>query len=97
MLTATGWLTKAVDTFALGCLYYYVLTGGRLHAFGNLHPRQRNILENDPRLEGLHELRDGGEEALTLIGRMLSPDPDTRCASSMISLSPPVSICPSLL
>ncbi|KAI0372473.1 hypothetical protein BV20DRAFT_964066 [Pilatotrama ljubarskyi] len=73
-------LTKSVDIFALGCLYYYVLTNG-LHPFGDRFEREFNILKNAKNLEGLERFGEEGAEGVDLITRMLSPEaydrPDT--------------------
>ncbi|KAI0772825.1 hypothetical protein BD413DRAFT_711814 [Trametes elegans] len=73
-------LTKSVDIFALGCLYYYVLTNGS-HPFGDRYEREFNILKNAKSLEGLERFGEEGAEGVDLITRMLSPEaydrPDT--------------------
>ncbi|KAI8989133.1 hypothetical protein BD414DRAFT_486154 [Trametes punicea] len=73
-------LTKSVDIFALGCLYYYVLTNGS-HPFGDRFEREFNILKNAKNLEGLERFGEEGAEGVDLINRMLSPEaydrPDT--------------------
>jgi serine/threonine-protein kinase/endoribonuclease IRE1 len=43
-------ITKAVDVFSLGCVYYFVLSGGS-HPFGDAIRRQANILSNEFKLE----------------------------------------------
>ncbi|KAL0564880.1 bifunctional endoribonuclease/protein kinase ire1 [Marasmius crinis-equi] len=81
-------LTKSVDIFALGCLFYYTLTNG-LHPFGDRFEREVNILKGAVNLDGLDKV-DGGSggrwseeavEARDLIRRMLSDEardrPDT--------------------
>ncbi|KAH9927939.1 uncharacterized protein BXZ73DRAFT_48589 [Epithele typhae] len=73
-------LTKSVDIFALGCLYYYVLTNG-CHPFGDRFEREFNILKNSKCLDGLERLGEEGVEGVDLITRMLNPEayerPDT--------------------
>ncbi|KAH9854607.1 hypothetical protein C2E23DRAFT_867214 [Lenzites betulinus] len=73
-------LTKSVDIFALGCLYYYVLTNGA-HPFGDRFEREFNILKNAKNLEGLERFGEEGSEGVDLITRMLTPEaydrPDT--------------------
>ncbi|OSC99656.1 kinase-like protein [Trametes coccinea BRFM310] len=80
-------LTKSVDIFALGCLYYYVLTNG-LHPFGDRYEREFNILKNAKNLEGLERFGEEGAEGVDLITRMLSPEaydrPDTTTASCLL-------------
>lgn len=68
-------LTRAVDIFSMGCLYYYVLSGGK-HPFGDAHMRQVNI-----QTRVLPVLKLGGlvnQEALDLIPQMLDVDPHKR-------------------
>ena len=71
-------LTKSVDIFALGCLYYYCLTTGR-HPFGDRYTREGNILQDKKSLQGLGGQRRDGQEAVDLIGSMLSPEAAKRC------------------
>lgn len=73
-------LTKSVDIFALGCLFYYVLTNG-LHPFGDRFEREVNILKNAKSLDGLEQFGEEGSEAVDLITKMLDTEaynrPDT--------------------
>ncbi|KAH7915940.1 hypothetical protein BJ138DRAFT_1140792 [Hygrophoropsis aurantiaca] len=76
-------LTKSVDIFALGCLFFYVLTNGS-HPFGDRFEREVNILKNAKCLDGLERFGEEGSEAVDLITNMLDPEachrPDTtRC------------------
>lgn len=66
-------LTKSVDIFALGCLFFYVLTMGG-HPFGSRFEREVNILKNEKNLEGLSRFGEEGEEAVVLIEMMLNPE-----------------------
>ncbi|KAB5588723.1 Serine/Threonine-kinase/endoribonuclease Ire1 [Ceratobasidium theobromae] len=70
-------LTRSVDVFALGCLFFYVLSGGD-HPYGDRFERDVNILRNEKRLGWLERLGEEGMEAMNLIGKMLSPDPKKR-------------------
>ncbi|KAF8752334.1 hypothetical protein RHS01_07903 [Rhizoctonia solani] len=70
-------LTRSVDVFALGCLFFYVLSGGD-HAFGDRFERDVNILRDEKRLDWLERLGEEGFEAIDLIQKMLSPDPKKR-------------------
>ena len=70
-------LTKSVDVFALGCLYYYVLTNGG-HPFGDRYERDVNILKGVKWLDGLEGFGEEGSEAVDVIERMLSPEPSDR-------------------
>lgn len=52
-------ITKAIDIFSLGCVYYYVLTNGS-HPFGDsVIRRQMNIMENSYNLEKLVKIKCG--------------------------------------
>lgn len=46
--------TSAIDIFSVGCLFYYVLSGGS-HPFGENLYRQANILTGAPCLAHLEE------------------------------------------
>ena len=71
-------LTKAVDLFALGCLYFWVLMSGE-HPFGAVYDRESNIVKGDVvNMSQLDVLGEEGWEAKELIGRMLSMDPNAR-------------------
>lgn len=70
-------LTRAVDIFALGCLFYYVLTNGS-HPFGDRFERESNIFKNAKNLSGLDRFGEEGAEAVDLITRMLSPEAPER-------------------
>ncbi|KAF8270034.1 hypothetical protein EI94DRAFT_1659334 [Lactarius quietus] len=73
-------LTKSVDIFALGCLYYYCQTNGG-HPFGDRYEREVNIIRNQKSLHGLEGFGEEGSEAVDLINAMLAPEaadrPDT--------------------
>ncbi|KAF5384110.1 hypothetical protein D9615_003326 [Tricholomella constricta] len=73
-------LTKSVDIFALGCLFYYTLTNGS-HPYGDRFEREVNIIKNDKNLEALERFGEEGAEAADLITSMLDPQayerPDT--------------------
>jgi serine/threonine-protein kinase/endoribonuclease IRE1 len=66
-------LTKSVDIFALGCLYYYCLTNGG-HPFGERFEREVNIMRDQKSLQGLESFGEEGSEAVDLINSMLAPD-----------------------
>ncbi|KAG6813082.1 hypothetical protein H0H92_014141 [Tricholoma furcatifolium] len=65
-------LTKSVDIFALGCLFYYTLTNGS-HPFGDRFEREVSILKNEKKLDGLERFGEEGAEAADLITKMLDP------------------------
>jgi serine/threonine-protein kinase/endoribonuclease IRE1 len=71
-------LTKAVDLFALGCLYFWVLMSGE-HPYGETYNRESNIVKGDIVNMGMLEiLGEEGWEAKDLIGRLLARDPSER-------------------
>ncbi|KAL1923373.1 uncharacterized protein VTP21DRAFT_8353 [Calcarisporiella thermophila] len=70
-------ITKAVDIFSAGCVFYYVLSGGE-HPFGDRFSREANILRNQYSLERLEGMGEEGIEACDLIRRMLAPNPADR-------------------
>ena len=70
--TPTNRLTKSVDIFALGCLFYYILTDGK-HPYGDQVHREVNIINDDKDLSLCHN-----EEARDLISRMLHSQPSQR-------------------
>lgn len=70
-------LTKSVDIFSLGCLFYYTLTNGG-HPYGDRFEREVNILKDAKDLSGVERFGEEGTEAKDLIMRMLEPDPTQR-------------------
>ncbi|XP_049523631.1 serine/threonine-protein kinase/endoribonuclease IRE1-like isoform X2 [Dermacentor silvarum] len=84
MLSGHGRATKAVDVFSLGCVFYYVLSGGR-HPFGDILERQANIKH------GRHNLSDVGTHGplgQSLIEQMLHTDPQERPSVSAVVKHP---------
>jgi serine/threonine-protein kinase/endoribonuclease IRE1 len=73
-------LTKSVDIFALGCLFYYTLTGGS-HPFGDRFEREGNIMKGRMDLGGLEQFGEEGVEAAHLISAMLDQDAKERWES----------------
>lgn len=71
-------LTKSVDIFALGCIFYYTLVNGE-HPFGEKYIREINILSGKFDLTGLEKFGEEGVEAQHLIERMLGQDSKARC------------------
>lgn len=70
-------LTKSVDIFALGCLFFYTLTGGE-HPYGGPFERESNILKDSKDLTWLEKFGEEGEEVRDLIERMLAAEPRAR-------------------
>ncbi|KAJ7747930.1 hypothetical protein DFH07DRAFT_830611 [Mycena maculata] len=80
-------LTKSVDIFALGCLFFYTLTNGG-HPFGDRFEREANIMKDAKNLQGLERFGEEGEEAVDLITAMLHPDPHERPDTTTCLLHP---------
>uniref|UniRef100_A0A0N4ZC80 non-specific serine/threonine protein kinase n=1 Tax=Parastrongyloides trichosuri TaxID=131310 RepID=A0A0N4ZC80_PARTI len=69
-LNSEASVTVAVDIFALGCIYYYVLSDGK-HPFGDTIKRQDNILHSRFNLEIIME----NDVAVHLIEAMIHNSP----------------------
>lgn len=81
-------LTKAVDLFALGCLYFWILMSGD-HPYGETYNREANIVKGDAvNMERLRILGEEGVEAQQLIGNLLSADPGARPDTSECLVHP---------
>ncbi|KAJ7177973.1 hypothetical protein C8R46DRAFT_942898 [Mycena filopes] len=80
-------LTKSVDIFALGCLFFYTLTNGG-HPFGDRFDREANIIKDAKHLQGLERFGEEGEEAVDLITAMLHPDAKQRPDTTTCLLHP---------
>uniref|UniRef100_A0A4W5R7G2 non-specific serine/threonine protein kinase n=1 Tax=Hucho hucho TaxID=62062 RepID=A0A4W5R7G2_9TELE len=63
--------TSAVDIFSAGCVFYYVLTGGK-HPFGEPYRQAGNIVDGKYNLDGLQKDKHGSGGALATL-----PTPDT--------------------
>lgn len=70
-------MTRAIDIFSAGCVFYYVLTNGD-HPFGDRYSRERNILLDRPNLNRLDSMGQEGVEAKDLISRMIAHNPADR-------------------
>ncbi|MCJ1304391.1 bifunctional endoribonuclease/protein kinase ire1 [Hypocenomyce scalaris] len=81
--------TRAIDIFSLGCVFYYVLTGGN-HPFDKdgKYMREANIVKGYYDLSGLSNLGDYQWEAKDLVASMLSHDPKSRPDASAVMLHP---------
>ncbi|KII91735.1 hypothetical protein PLICRDRAFT_38574 [Plicaturopsis crispa FD-325 SS-3] len=80
-------LTKSVDIFALGCLFYYTLTNGS-HPYGDRFEREVNILRDSKVLGGLERFGEEGSDAVDLIGAMLHPEAYSRPDTTTCLLHP---------
>ncbi len=56
---ATRGLTKAIDIFSIGCVFYYFITRGE-HPFGNRYVSGGNIIENKYSLNRLENFEEEG-------------------------------------
>ncbi|KDE02470.1 IRE protein kinase [Microbotryum lychnidis-dioicae p1A1 Lamole] len=80
-------LTRSIDIFSLGCIVYYVLTGGE-HPFGGRYEREMNILLGKISLERLDGLGEEAIEVQDLISRMVATDPRERPSAEAVLLHP---------
>lgn len=70
-------LTRAVDIFSMGCLFYYVLSNGG-HPFGTRYLREANIIRGTSDLSELRKTlknRSLVVEATDMISSMIEKDP----------------------
>lgn len=80
-------VTRAIDIFSLGCVFYFVLSSGE-HPFGDRMAREINILHERYDLSRLDSLSDAGVEARHLIESMISGDPRRRPDTAKIGAHP---------
>ncbi|KAJ3217869.1 bifunctional endoribonuclease/protein kinase ire1 [Dinochytrium kinnereticum] len=79
-------ITRAIDIFSAGCVFFYVLTRG-IHPFGDRFSREINVLKGNHRLDKLDGQTDAAE-AKDLIRRMISKDPRKRPDAKQILAHP---------
>ncbi|MCJ1227526.1 bifunctional endoribonuclease/protein kinase ire1 [Toensbergia leucococca] len=81
--------TRAIDIFSLGCVFYYVLTGGN-HPFDKdgKYMREANIVKGLYNIDDLSSLGDYQWEAKDLISSMLSHNPRSRPDAFAVLLHP---------
>lgn len=83
-------LTRAIDIFSLGCVFYYVLSKGK-HPFGERFLREGNIIRGECTFADLGKcLRERSlvVEAKDLISQMISQDPMKRPSATQILKHP---------
>ncbi|QID88061.1 bifunctional endoribonuclease/protein kinase ire1 [Saccharomyces pastorianus] len=69
-------LTRSIDIFSMGCVFYYILSKGK-HPFGDKYTRESNIIRGIFSLDEMKCLRDRSlaAEATDLISQMIDHDP----------------------
>lgn len=70
-------LTRAIDIFSLGCVFFYILTNGN-HPFGDRYLREGNVIKNEYNLDALDILPENVIEAKDLISNMIIRNPKLR-------------------
>lgn len=81
-------LTKAIDIFSLGCVFFYILSGGN-HPFGDRYLREGNIIKGESDLSILkHFCADDSVEATDLISSMIHFNPKLRPDTLLIMKHP---------
>ncbi|KAK0665307.1 hypothetical protein QBC41DRAFT_328089 [Cercophora samala] len=83
--SSTRRVTRAIDIFSLGLVYYYMLTRGK-HPYdcGDRFMREVNIRKGTKSLKDLSVLGDRAAEAEHLIDWMLNPDPKERPTAKQV-------------
>ncbi|ESZ98248.1 serine/threonine-protein kinase [Sclerotinia borealis F-4128] len=81
--------TRAIDIFALGLVFFYVLTKGN-HPFdcGDRYMREVNVRKGNFNLDLLESLGDYAFEAIDLITSMLGRDPKSRPVAAQVMAHP---------
>lgn len=81
-------LTKAIDIFSLGCVFFYILTKGS-HPFGDRYLREGNIIKGEYDLSPLKSNFSGSHyEVSHLISSMINHNPKLRPDTSTILKHP---------
>lgn len=76
-------ITRAVDIFASGCVFYFSMCKGA-HPYGCHYERESNIINNKPSFRHLDQQGDTGIIAHDLIKTMLAPNPAHRATCSSV-------------
>lgn len=79
----TRFRPQQVDVFSLGCVFYYVLSGGQ-HPYGQWYEREANIMLGHSDLSALVAWPD----AMHLISSMLARDPRARPSAKQVAAHP---------
>ncbi|RCK64099.1 Serine/threonine-protein kinase/endoribonuclease IRE1 [Candida viswanathii] len=81
-------LTKAIDIFSLGCVFYYILTGG-YHPYGDRYLREGNIIKGEYDVSILMEKCPNDRyESTDLITKLIAHDPSVRPNTAKILKHP---------
>lgn len=83
-------LTRAIDIFSLGCVFYYVLSKGE-HPFGDKFIREANIINGEYNLNHLKKAvgyKSVALEATDLIKRMIDKEPKKRPTAAVVLKHP---------
>ncbi|EEB09250.1 IRE protein kinase Ire1 [Schizosaccharomyces japonicus yFS275] len=80
-------ITKAIDIFSLGCVFYYILSNGE-HPFGSNYVRERNIIKGRFSLDRLNEMGAKGFLAKDLLKTMLHSSPEKRPSIEQVLIHP---------
>ena len=82
---------RAVDIFSLGCVFFFVLTGG-CHPFddseGWIQLRELNVKKGKANFSPLQNLGDDAEEPMHLISQMLAHRPECRPSARQVLQHP---------
>ncbi|XP_039269837.2 serine/threonine-protein kinase/endoribonuclease IRE1-like [Styela clava] len=78
-------MTRAVDIFSMGCVYYYTLCGK--HPFGDSLARQVRIVDGDHDIDDLNK-QECYSEAYDLIHCMLNVEPHLRPSAETVLAHP---------
>ncbi|KAG5440275.1 hypothetical protein PCANB_001845 [Pneumocystis canis] len=80
-------VSRAIDIFSMGCVFYYVLTKG-IHPFGEYYFREGNIVKGSVNYSHLDFLGNESFLAKDLISKMLSLDPNERPDANFVVKHP---------
>ncbi|KAJ2826904.1 bifunctional endoribonuclease/protein kinase ire1 [Coemansia erecta] len=81
-------MTRAVDIFSMGCVFYYVLMDGE-HPFGDRLSREQRILTGAPDLRALESSDNlSGIDAVDLIAHMVARGERDRPSASSVLVHP---------
>ncbi|XP_028413121.1 serine/threonine-protein kinase/endoribonuclease IRE1-like [Dendronephthya gigantea] len=70
-------MTRAVDIFSAGCIFYYILSGG-LHPFGDRFKQQANIINGDFNIDMIKDCNAGEYTTKELLKQMIEGDATKR-------------------